>query len=245
MTWIKKLFSRTDADAPTKEPSQDHEPSVAGMEGMTMEEKLRMLQEKWHDFFDEDPILNAEGGMKRPGELPERFDIDDRLSFGFGMATSATRGKCFGLFPHGAEMHRRFEDYLESPRSQISQDEAKAILAKVLPLFQQVVPEAVVKAENIKFLDEAEEGYRKSIKYADYMGFLVYEVCPSNQLSLFLREPLYVAGESMYYLCEWVTSVSVPEPIAELQELLYRLWLGGWQVLLDPDSVILLKRASG
>ena len=148
-------------------------------------------------------------------------------------------------------MARRFEQFLAAPRSEMSESQARELVNQIgSHLKDQVSLEGAAWAKVI------------TTTYSDPgASAIIDETCDVNDLlernpthsdrslefasqvaNSFLTEPHYMSAGNFYEVHRWVTGVLF-SPIADtVYEILYRLYLAGWQVLLSDDRVILLKR---
>ncbi len=210
-------------------------------------------QAVWHDLFDHDTALQAAGEFERPDPLPEYPNSDYRLVLGFCHALPETRRACFALFPNDAEMHRRFESHLAGRPPAITEIAARELLADVARHMPAANPNAAVGWANIEIVDrDTPEGFAR-LAQTDGIATLfernLLKPVPEDELpavaaKLFLKEPLYASAGNYYELGNWVTASMFDPARDQIHGLIYRLWNGGWQIMLAEKGVILARHRS-
>ncbi len=205
----------------------------------------------WHDLFDADQTLIAAGEFERPDPLPDREDLDFRLIFGLRQAEPATREACFALFPNGAEMAARFDQFLSTPLQALSEEKARAGVAEIAELLPAMGPHEEVNFSKITIVDRDTPEGLDVLQKTDNLTYTLEHTTVDPYAStdiaavaarLFLTEPLYAAAGNYYQLRDWVTGAMFDPRWDALQAILFRLWRGGWQVALDADDAIVLAK---
>lgn len=228
---------------------------------MTWEERHKKVnalhsewQLAWHDAFDRDETLIALGEFARPHPIPTDLDGDYRLICGISQASKATRDVCFGIFPQGAEMAKRFDQYLTSTPQQMEEAEARKRLKTVLQIIQELGTDDPTDLTQVRIVDRDTDEGLSALRMADDISVLTESSGPLGKVdpakniaegaaSSFLSEPLYMSCGNYRYLREWVTAAIFGGEEEALDAELYTLWHGGWQVFLDDEGIILAKRA--
>jgi hypothetical protein len=240
--WLKTLFF---AGKPPPE-----RPKVID-ESAYIKARFKDWQLAWHDLFDQDAALLAAGEFARPDPFPDEIDRDYQLIFGLSRATPATREKCFALFPEGAEMCRRFEEFRSAKPEPLPEKAARQALPGIIGLLVQLGASDVPDPTTARVVNRDTPEGLDLIRGTDHVTILVddsvLDPAGADRLlriaaGLFLTEPLYAAAGNYYHLRDYVTSVLTGGQADVLQAALYRLWLGGWQVMLDGEGLILAQR---
>lgn len=189
--------------------------------------KYAECQRFWHDRFDEDETLG--GPAERPDPIPSHIDEDYRLLCGFAAAKTETRLACYSIFPHGVEMHRRFEEYLSAPRpednledgrqrayllgpapQEMSEAHARELIAEIAKLLQGKISTDVdwAKIQRINYSSpDADEVLSEADDIPDLLERSPLDPSrfthpPSHVASLFLTEPHYMSAGNCYQLGE-------------------------------------------
>ncbi|HHC29145.1 MAG TPA: hypothetical protein ENK80_01055 [Rhodobacterales bacterium] len=241
-SWLSRLlFGLRSPDLPKERKAQNE----------CINKNIQTWQAKWHDLYDIDSNLIADGEFERPDPLPDDIHSDFRLIFGLSRAAQETRQKCFELFPAGSEMHRRFHEFLSSKPTALSELEARARLIKIVALIELIGPNEDVDFSKVTVVDrETEQGLGKLTDTDDITVLLegsLLAPIPKEELTmvtaqLFLTGPLYATAGNFYHLSNWVTAAMKGGLIDDLHSELYELWVGGWQVAVSPNGLILASR---
>lgn len=226
-------------------------PKERSDQSVWIKKAMREWQLRWHDIFDGDRDVVAADGFARPDPLPDEVNCDFRLIFGLSRATAQTRQACFDLFPSGTEMHKRFEHFLSSKPSPFGEAEAKARLAAVIASIEALAPNEDVDLSRVRVVDcDTKEGLA-ALSNTDDVTILFeqnamspYPVEDLEKVAalLFLTEPLYAAAGNSYHVSNWVTAAMTGGRTDELHFELYELWMGGWQVALGSDGLIIASQ---
>lgn len=215
----------------------------------TVNEQLRIWQIQWHDLFDEDQTLIEAGEFERPAPIPERHDLDFRLIFGLLRAEPATREACFALFPKGAEMAARFERWRDTPPAPLSEAEARDGIETLSRIIPPLGPHKDVNFGQITVIDRDTPEGMEALCRTDNLTYVLENtsVDPYNSKDtearaalIFLAEPLYAACGNYNHLRDWVTAAMYEPGWDAVQDVLFHLWAGGWQVALDESDAIVL-----
>lgn len=240
--WFKRIFSGdTGPSLPVERELQNERIHAA----------LLKWQRQWHDYFDSDHDLVAAGEFDRPAQLPADINCDFRLINGLYHAKRDTREKCFALFPEGAEMQKRFEDFLLSKPMTISEADARTRLVKIVALIESIGPNENVYFSNVRIVNrDTDEGFAELVRSDNITILLEHSLLSNHPVDevpqvaarLFLTEPLYVAAGNDYHVCDWITAAMTGGATDALHAELYQLWTGGWEVALGEDGLILAHR---
>lgn len=217
-----------------------------------IETQLKSWQIQWHDLFDKDEQLKRAGEFERGASLPTDINSDYRLIFGFSRASSETRKQCLALFPQGAEMHRRFEAFRNGPPNPLPETVVRARLPELEQLITEIGPNEDVNFAKIRVINrDTKEGVAQLQNTGDITelveGSLLepanVERLPATAAGIFLTEPLYASAGNYYHVKDWVTAAMAGGQEDALHTILYALWNGGWQVLLDDDGIVSAQRS--
>ncbi|MEM9030172.1 MAG: hypothetical protein AAGC70_17550 [Pseudomonadota bacterium] len=204
-------------------------------------------QTLWHDYFQADPTLVD---YERPERLPRDINSDFDLIFCFAQTTSATREKCFALFPNSTEMQCRFESYLSEPAPTLSASEARQLVER-LPVLVRAANPTREACLDIAAVFNAQDPLPEEIHSADSIATLFetslldlvpVENMPAKAARLFLAEPLYASAGNYYELRDWVTGAMIDPRQDAVYELVYQLWRSQWQPRLGADGIMLFNR---
>ena len=97
-------------------------------------------------------------------------------------------------------------------------------------------------------MDRDTDAGRPSLQHADNVTVLIESPLlalkkatqlPRTAAKRFLTEPLYASAGNNYHVRDWVCSAMTGPLEDSLMAELYRLWLGGWEVYLGDEGVIL------
>ncbi len=208
----------------------------------------REWQLAWHDIFDRDEKLIAEGST-RDDPLPDEINRDYRLICEFSRSLPETRRACLALLPLGAELHRRTEAFLSSRPAPMPEAEARAAIPGLAALFEQVGTnepcEFSISAVADSTTPEGEEILRRSdditmLLEGSVLAPIPPETLPTEAARDFLDEPLYMAGGNTYAPRDWITAALLTEDESRLYAELFRLWQGGWLVRLHETGLALV-----
>jgi hypothetical protein len=241
MDWFRKSFRRTPLDKAAKQERQNQ----------WITERFKDWQRAWHDAFDTDATLQAAGEFERPDPLPDDVQDDYRLVFGLSHAEQKTRQHCFAMFPNGAEMHRRFDQFLAAQPTRMSEQDARWLAAQLLQVLLTIRPDQSETWKHIAVVESKPMDDRHPLANYDP----IHTVFESNLLepyseqdlpaiaaAHFLAEPLYASGGNFFELREWVTSAMRSKSRDEISTIVYRLWRGGWFAGQADDGLVLAER---
>lgn len=226
-------------------------PEERGDQNAWIKKTMRDWQLRWHDLFDVDRDLIAAGDFDRPSPLPCEIYRDYRLIFGLSRASPKTRQACFDVFPLGTKMHDRFQDFLSSKPLALKEAEARARLAGVIALIEAIGPNEDVDLSNVTVVDRDTDEGVDILNVSDDVTVLLEKNAlsphPVEDLKmvaaqLFLTEPLYAAAGNFYQVANWVTAAMTGGATDKLHSELYQIWMGGWQVAVGSDGLILASR---
>lgn len=218
--------------------------------------QLRIWQTAWHDLYGRDPNLAGNLEFPRPAPL-EDMGCDVRLHFGFLEASAATRARCLGLFPAGAEMARRIEAYLSERIEPASEAEARAQLDRIVVLLRKASPtvsHSLNLVSGLRVIDIRSSAAWMALTSTGPFDSLIAwpPMLAETPLALqalaawlFLSNPLYDSAGNHYGLCSWVTAAMAPAEVDPVFSALYRLWRSGWQVFVTKDEVVLGRYQDG
>lgn len=212
-----------------------------------IKQKFKAWQLRWNDLFDQDAALKAAGEFERDDPLPDDIHVDYRLIFGLSHATAETRQACFALFPHGDEMHRRFDAYLGSQRPTLSEPQARALVNEIAQHIDSASPNERLDWTRISIVRREDRDPSHPAGRLDELfdGNLLQpepeEEWPAIAARLFLTEPLYASAGNYYELRDWVTAAMFDPARDRIHALVYQLWHAGWQPLVSAEGVLLLR----
>jgi len=210
--------------------------------------KFKDWQIEWHKLFDQDETLA--GTEYETGAFPMAKDIDRdfRLIFGISAVAPETRQACFRLFPMGAEMCRRFEDFLSRKSEPITEEAARDIAKQISENVEKAKPTESVKWANIQVLNReapgADEIFSKTGRVSYVFDRNGLEPIPDGELMslaarLFLTEPFYMCAGNYYEPGDWIKGVLLNKGQDFIFERVYALWRGGWFFAIGEDVVVL------
>jgi hypothetical protein len=214
--------------------------------------KHREWQAQWHDLFDADKALTGQAEFDRPAVLPSTLDTDYRLIFGLSHTTPETQKKCFGLFLSGTEMQRRFAAFLAGKSVPMAETEARVRLGDVVELITKIVPHKDVGSFGVTVVDADTEEGNNALQEADDISVLLERglLEPLDRKGLqefaarsFLFEPLLAMAQNFVQPENWITSAMSGGLTDDVHSRLYKMWVGGWQVRVGEEGLILGKRA--
>lgn len=148
-------------------------------------------------------------------------------------------------------MHGRFQTFLFSKSSALTEPDASARLLKIIALVEAIGPNEEVDFSKVVVVDRDSEVGFDVLNGTDDVTILLersalaphpVEDLKSVAAQLFLTEPLYAAAGNFYHLTNWVTAAMTGGMTDELHTELYELWAGGWEVALGTDGLILASR---
>ncbi len=229
------------------EPEVDRE-ALRKRQNDWIKARYKEWQLAWHDIFDQDQKLDNEGEFERPDPVPDDIDHDNRLIFGLSRAERETCKRCFAMLANGEEMHRRFDEFMNSTPRVMPESEARQLVAELGRHVEAAGPDKNVDWNQITILDRHAADARETRSGYTRVESLISEspLEPASEAELaavaaqfFLTEPLYAAAGNFYELYDWVTAVGFDPRRDKVFELAYRLWDGGWQPLVSEKGVIL------
>lgn len=212
--------------------------------------KEREWQLAWNDLFDQDPGQPTADNAAKGDSIPDRPSEDYRLIFGLSEVTAQTRAGCFALLPEGAEVARRFEQFMQSRNKDISEDEALALVKRIAAEIAGATVYLNGDWSDIRVVDREDDAAQAELELEyrvhDLFEGSLLEPCPEEKLealaaSLFLTEPLYANAGNYYQPGQWISGVYMEPAQDRCLGLVYELWLGGWDVLVGAKGVGVLR----
>ncbi|WP_284776837.1 hypothetical protein [Agrobacterium sp. lyk4-40-TYG-31] len=213
-------------------------------------QQFRVWQAAWHDAFDQDQLLKVNAEVERRFPLPEDIDVDHRLIYEFCHVLPETRRACFSMFPNGAEMYRRLEDYLASPSTQLTEKEARKLVRDIEHSALEARPNEQVDWSKIIVIDPAACNTDDALPDVQRISYLfeqnLWEPTPDEQLQavgaqLFLNEPLYAAAGNTFHLRDWVTAAMFDPNLDRVYEVNHRLRCAGWGLHYADGQLFLIR----
>lgn len=213
--------------------------------------RMWQIQLRWHDLFDADPGEYA-SQTPRPDPLPTHVDDDHRLMFGLRGIAPDTRRACYAMLPEGAEMCRRFDLFVTSPRIDLPQPDVRALTTQLAELVASVGPDARVRWDQVRFASASDAGIEHTMRTTGGVTELLDLRRPSHRggdpasraAYYFLADAHYHAAGNRYELHDWVCGAMLGRDLDQMFEILYRLWRSDWQVFCSEDGLLLVDLAA-
>ncbi|MEL6195717.1 MAG: hypothetical protein AAFQ77_01520 [Myxococcota bacterium] len=213
-------------------------------QGAWIAAELRSWQTAWHDIFDRDAALLADGEFDRPNPLPDSIDTDYRLIFGLSQATSVTRTECLGLLPSGAELARRFDRHREASPTRLREAEVRHLVERLAKQVDACAPNESAPWSEMVAIHDDDPRAANTDPVSILLERSLIEPDPPDELPaiaarIFLSEPLYAFGGNSREPADWITAAMFGAEEDAVYTTLYDLWTGGWQVLIAEDAILL------
>ncbi|PID36550.1 MAG: hypothetical protein CR993_04140 [Rhodobacterales bacterium] len=243
---LNKLLHLFSAKRPTETKEETRQ-----RQGRWINAKLREWQLAWHALFDQDPGQPTADNAAKTEPIPDDLDRDYRLIFGFCEVTAETRAACFALLPKGDQLAERFEQFYETRNKDIPPEAAIALAEEMRKAFKDCWANYRGNWDHIAVVDEDDEAAHKALGLEcglrEAFEKPLFQPDPDDKLAeiaaeLFLREPLYTAAWNTYYAGDWITGIYHPPAHDKCLEINYKLWLGGWDLLIGRNGIGLTQR---
>ena len=242
---IKKLvgFFSSSSSNETKE-------EVSKRQNSWIKSQEREWQLAWNALFDQDPGQATADNAAKGKDIPNEIDRDHRLIFGFCEVTVDTRKACFALLPKGRKLAERFEQFYNSRNASISQDEAMVLVKSLSNAIKDCDVSFEANWDNIVVVDNNDRTALHALELEggvyETFGSLMVDPYPEKKLpeiaaSFFISEICYAAAGNWYQPGRWIEGVYLEPAEDRCVGLVYKLWLGGWDVQVGHKGIALIR----